>query len=228
VSEEAERPELDAVRRLLAEARHDEPMPDDVAVRLEGVLAGLSRERGEAREDAPVIPLAAHRRRRAAALLVAAAAVVVGGVAVAQQLPRDPGGSATAGRSTAEDRVTAARGQSPTSEPPGKSFQASPGLRQLRIRNGGVLVRPGHITADARSARQAAGPAPTAAVGEAGLREPPPGCVPALGEVEVVRATYRKSPAALVYHAPAGADQVVDLYVCGAAKPVRSVTLPAS
>src|SRR5690242_21244414 len=70
------------VRRLLAEARHTEPMPDDVAARLDGVLADL-------REAPAVTPpadgLAARRRRRTARnWLLAAAAVVVLGVGVNQ------------------------------------------------------------------------------------------------------------------------------------------------
>ena len=34
--------EAERVRRLLAEARHTEPMPDDVAARLDRVIAGLA------------------------------------------------------------------------------------------------------------------------------------------------------------------------------------------
>jgi hypothetical protein len=43
---------------------------------------------------------------------------------------------------------------------------------------------------------------------------------------EVVRATYEKAPAALVYHPPAGSTQIVDLFVCGSSQPVRTITLP--
>jgi hypothetical protein len=60
------------------------------------------------------------------------------------------------------------------------------------------------------------------------LRSIPAGCLPALGDVEAVPATYERAPAALVYHPPAGTTQVVDLYICGTPKPVRSVTLPTS
>src|SRR5688572_21810095 len=80
------------IRRLLAEARHTEPMPEAVAARLDGVLAGLSADRTRlgqqgAHEDhrAPVVDLAARRRRRTAAnLLVAAAAVLVVGFGISQ------------------------------------------------------------------------------------------------------------------------------------------------
>ena len=38
-------PDQDAVRRLLAEARHDEPVPPAVAARLDAVLAELTADR---------------------------------------------------------------------------------------------------------------------------------------------------------------------------------------
>jgi hypothetical protein len=228
VSDEVERPELEAVSRLLAQARHDEPMPDDVAARMDGVLAELKRERARAPEDAPVISLEGHRRRRAAALLVAAAAIVVGGVTAAQHLPLGSGSHPTAGSS--EDGRTTAGGQPPGSQSPPTSPLPGPQLAtqvsKPRIQAGRVLVRPGHFAADALSARQAAGPSPSAPFGEGTLRSVPPGCVTGLGDAEVVPATYELAPAALVYHAPTGTTQVVDLYVCGAPKPVRSITLP--
>lgn len=77
--------ETEAVRALLAQARHDEPVPADVAARLDATLAELSAERHEVR--APVVTLASRRRRMAANALVAAAAVVVLGVGIGQVLP---------------------------------------------------------------------------------------------------------------------------------------------
>jgi hypothetical protein len=233
VSEEAERPELEAVRRLLAEARHGEPMPDDVAARMDRVLRNLSADREVAAGDAPVIDLAAHRRRRAATLLVAAAVIVVGGVTAAQHLPRDSGTPSTAAGAGSQDRSgSGADTASPQLGSAHSPLQPSPGngdtakLYQVRIRAGRVLVRPRHFTVDALSGRQAIGSAPSALVQRRELRRVPAGCIPTLGGVDVVPATYEKAPAALVYHAPAGTTQVVDLYVCGTSKPVRSVTLP--
>ena len=73
------------MRRLLAEARHDEPIPAEVADRLDRVLAGLARDEPGAPGVAPVVDLAARRRRRnAAALLAGAAAVIVAGFGVGQ------------------------------------------------------------------------------------------------------------------------------------------------
>jgi hypothetical protein len=97
------------VRRLLASARLDEPLPTDVGARLDDVLAGLvaARAKGgavesgpapaeDAAEDAaegavegqaaPAAPydLARRRRRVVTWAVAAAASVVVGGVAVGQ------------------------------------------------------------------------------------------------------------------------------------------------
>ena len=82
-------PEQEAdISRLLAEARHDGPIPADVAARLDAVLGDLSADDLEVFETATVTELAGvrHRRRNAGRLLLAAAAVVVGGVAVGQNL----------------------------------------------------------------------------------------------------------------------------------------------
>src|SRR4051794_33004407 len=71
-------PRDEQVRRLLSDARHDEPMPDDVADRLDEVLAGL-------RDDRPPVDLAARQRRRhVRTWILAAAAVVVIGVGANQ------------------------------------------------------------------------------------------------------------------------------------------------
>jgi hypothetical protein len=40
-----------------------------------------------------------------------------------------------------------------------------------------------------------------------------------------VAAEYQHAPAALVYRRVEGSSQVVDLYVCGNPRPVRSTTL---
>ncbi|MCW2736347.1 hypothetical protein, partial [Nocardioides sp.] len=74
-------PEQDAVRGLLADARHDGPVPPEVVARLDETLASLVSERGEApltgNAPAPVVDLGARRRRAAGIGLLAAAAVVV-------------------------------------------------------------------------------------------------------------------------------------------------------
>lgn len=66
----------DAVRRRLAEARHTDPVPADVAARLDATLADLVADRAAVAE---VVPL---RRRRWPAVLAAAAAVTALGFAL--------------------------------------------------------------------------------------------------------------------------------------------------
>lgn len=93
------------VRRLLAEARHDEPIPADVAARLDAAIAGLVADRPDASaadEPSPDVPSLADRRasRRKGWIglgLVAAAAAVVGGIAVGQSLQTPGHDASTAG-----------------------------------------------------------------------------------------------------------------------------------
>ncbi|WP_121254012.1 hypothetical protein [Nocardioides ferulae] len=76
------------VRRLLAAARHTEPMPETVVDRLDGVLARLTAGDdpdletpggiGSSGRSGTVVQLASRRRRARRLLLVAAAAVVAG------------------------------------------------------------------------------------------------------------------------------------------------------
>lgn len=100
------------LRRLLADARHEAPVPADVAARLDEVLGRL-----EAGEDVPsgmsgtgVLELAAARRRRAASMLVAAAAVIAVGIGLGQVVDLSGGGSGS-DSSGAESAVTAERDQ---------------------------------------------------------------------------------------------------------------------
>lgn len=103
------------VRRLLAEARHELPVPDEVAARLDRVLAGLADETASAGAANPttdsthsasgtVVELAAARRRRrnAGKLLVAAAAVIVGGVGIGQVIGTSTDDDADSGASSAD------------------------------------------------------------------------------------------------------------------------------
>src|SRR4051812_28598855 len=90
------------VRRLLADARHEEPIPAEVGERLDRVLAGLSHDEPGASGVAPVIDLAARRRRRnAAAVLAGAAAVVVTGFGIGQGI--DVGSSDDSSDATSAD-----------------------------------------------------------------------------------------------------------------------------
>ncbi|WP_416954942.1 hypothetical protein ACNKF0_22500 [Nocardioides sp. T5] len=78
-------PEQEAVRRLLADTRHDGPPPPDVVARLDDTLAALRAERAAA-DTSPgrVVDIGSRRRRVAGIGLLAAASVVVAGVALGQ------------------------------------------------------------------------------------------------------------------------------------------------
>lgn len=226
----ADSPEIDEVRRLLADARHTEPMPDEVVARMDDVIAGLRESPAEPTDrDDVVVPLSRHRRRRAAGLLVAAAAIVVGGVAVAQNLPSSSQSSTTDAGSSAEDS-----GKSPTHprRTPGAQSFATGGNDSARdggltavLKGGSLVVHPRRFSADALAARKLlrhTRPADSLTT----LDTSACSSVPTQNGV-VVRATYQKAPAALVYRRASGGSQVVDLYVCGSPHPVRSATLPA-
>lgn len=79
-------PQDDAVRRLLADARHDQPMPPQVAARMDRVIADLTADRSSPGNPAPdrVVPL---HRRRLPAFILAAAAVLAIGFGVSQMIP---------------------------------------------------------------------------------------------------------------------------------------------
>jgi len=231
----AESPEIEEVRRLLADTRHLEPMPDDIVARMDDVIDGLRETpAGDAAAsgsvpadpDDTVVPLAAHRRRRAAGMLVAAAAVVVGGVVVAQNLPQPSSSSSVSGGSAAApDRGQGSLGvqRSPGAESFGDNSARS--TLSPVVRHGRLVVHPQHFSVDALAGRRLLQRYASAdSLTTQQLTRCP--SVPT-GHGEVLRATYLRAPAALVYRSASGGSQVVDLYLCGNGHPVRSATLPA-
>ena len=225
-------PDADAVRRLLADARHTGPMPDEVIDRMDAVLADLAgspvgpEEPGGAPTPATVVSLTSQRRHRAAGMLVAAAAIVVGGVVVAQHLPGSSSQSNPSAASRAEDRsLSSAGGRRVRPDAP----QANRGdltAGAAQIRGGRLLVRPQHFTADALAGRRVLESRTPPSAYELLSRSASSCGGPGAGG-ERVRATYQRAPAVLVFHAPGSSSQVVDLYLCGSSSPVRSATLPS-
>ena len=229
----------DWVRDLLATARVTEPVPTDVAARLDDTLARLKSERlesGDARQPAAVVPL----RRRAAPFLAAAAVVaVIGGVAIGQILHGGSGGSANtassdaAGGSSEEQSSAIPRSPQDTARaqaPEGRKY-SSHALPELTS---------GTFPADAARVMQGLSDrAPTPAAGspsaddldqagspKSALTAPPvvatPGLLPlqpscpgpdAPGAV-VVPATLDGRPVALVFRAPSAAAQEVEAWSC--------------
>jgi hypothetical protein len=223
------------IRRLLAEARHTEPIPEAVAARLDEVLAGLSADRDDrgavGDRRAPVIDLAARRRRTAANLLVAAAAVLVVGFGITQVLPNGMSGSdGETAATSAEDSAGGGsadsadagdvdnRNAQPEAGPPGPTeYNSGAAGKAFRIRS----ERFGSDVRRLRTQLLQDG-------SQALVEYPAPDCLTAaVGAGDVVAATYDNAPAAIVLRTPSGDVQVVDLYLCGDGAPRRSITLTA-
>lgn len=222
-------PEQEEVRRLLAGARHDEPMPAPVVARLDRVLAELAEEPAR---DAPVVGLAT-RRRRATQLLVAAAAVIAVGIGVDQLVGNDE--SVTSAETTSDRDEPAAGVEEESAESSGaETGSEASDQADAQAPEDGVTVRRGVVELD----REAYADDVTA------LREQA-GSLDMLGSLDSAYATgvacrsdswgegtfvpvlYDGAPAVLVFRRASGDTQVADLYRCGDRRPHRSVTLPA-
>ena len=234
-------PEQQEVRRLLADARHDEPMPEPVVARLDRVLAGLAEEPVR---EAPVTDLAT-RRRRATSLLVAAAAVIAVGVGVSQVV--DTGTSSQDSQSSADRRAeeapaaeadpgTAMEEREPADDGAGEEGGApapndaqqdtgrsaqdfvtlsretySLDVSALRAQRGALDELSGAYKSDLDA---------YAAAGATCLSD-------TWGEGTFVPVRYDGEPAVLVFRRATGDTQIADLFLCGDDEPRRSVTLPA-
>src|SRR4051794_18157103 len=166
-------------------------MPDDVAARMDAVLADLAAETSS-EPDGPqqsvtpaplhpvVVSLDVRRRRRAAGMLVAAAAIVVGGVVMAQHLPTS---TSQSNATAAEDRGSSA-GDSltvPSTAPVTPRATRHPEAAKLRF--GRVVVSPQRFTTDALAARRLLQKRVTADSSFSALSQTRLGCAaPAVGE----------------------------------------------
>ena len=224
-------PEQEAVRRLLADARHDGPTPPDVVARLDAVLASLAAERGESSpaEDAsaPVVDLGARRRRTAGIGLLAAAAVVVAGVAIGQGLPLQ--GSSDSGSAAGGDSATSERDLSADSGDAAGSQEMAPQAKQSPD------AVPTITTSDPDLAAQLADLEPDTGAsrrtfGSSEQSQAVPRydafCMQGIGPGRRVAADVDGQPGVLVFTPPSGDAQEVRIYVCGDGEAVRSLFLP--
>lgn len=224
------------VQRLLASARHTDPLPAEVAARLDGVLAGLAAADppldGPPHDPAPVTDLDVHRRRRrVTSLLVAAAAVVVVGVGLNQVIDRagdsatsDEGSAADAPAASQEDAGSAGSGAQPARPEKDGTFRARKQVAEVRPESfDSDVLRLQRLVApyNGGDALTADGVQPGDLAAGAACRSS------TWGSGTFVPVSYGGSPAVLVLRRPQGDTQVADLYLCGATTPVRSVTLPA-
>ena len=230
-------PQHDAVRRLLADARHTEPAPPEVVARLDDALAALVAERGaEAPPSGPVapVPLASRRRRAVGIGLLAAAAVVVAGLGVGQVLP---GGGSDAG--SADSTAAGASRDASSDDSPDDSADSDTGLE--RSAEGSAGAGPESLRSYAPQS------------GEPVLASDDPELVDQLVELRSQGVTFRGdasavtspclgpaddggrrvpvqldgSPGVVVFRRPDGGTQRVELYSCAAPDPVRTLTVPA-
>jgi hypothetical protein len=224
-------PDEEQVRRLLADARHDEPLPADVADRLDRVLGEL-REEGR-RTPAPVDLAARRRRRLARNLLVAAAAVVVVGVgirAVDLEVDGDAGGAGDAS-SAMESAPDADEGGDVAGD---RALIIGPTV----VLSSDDLERQVRRLSRADGLRTQSGTAPSAPTnGYLGEEEPleqdssasgaRSWCAdPGWGAGGRIAVRYDGERGVLVLRAPVGDTRDVDLFLCGETVPTRSLTVP--
>jgi len=242
-----------AISRLLADARATEPLPAEVAARLDRVLVGLGEERAGAQEATPGQVLAlASRRRRASVLLVAAAAVVAVGVGLGQVV----GGLDTTNDDSGAASESSAQGDAERGQDQDKntdSLDAGGAVSEKAERDGSTFgeslspasipatvgrVRKASFTADANQLRRAiADDAVDGQFVDLAADQLPRGyvlrgrafdCAPASwGEGVLVPVFFDGTPAVLAYRPAAGDSQVVDLVQCGSGDILGSTTLPA-
>lgn len=209
-------PDEELVRRLLAEARHDEPMPGEVADRLQRALDALGGQHPEHPETTSLVPapdaatsvraIAERRGRRRLLLgvLAAAAVVVIGaGVGRAWQEASSPGGGASASSDAAGSAAD-------------RTAEAAP---QAGGSNGGSGGAPGP-GARLRAAYEALGVRPW----PHGSR---PSCAVAAGPGRRAVVASDGGAALLVLRPVVGGRQPVELLACDTGRLLRSATLPA-
>jgi hypothetical protein len=235
-------PEQDAVRRLLADARHDGPTPPEVVARLDDTLAALVADRGPAplageehRPSAPVVDLGARRRRMAGVGLLAAAAVVVAGVAIGQGLPGmsgsdDAGSTASSDMSTSQEQDAGAPQDSSGNDSGGAADSES----------GAAETGPESLKSTAPAPDAAA---PTLSTTDTDLDQelldlqPLAGarrsatvydgfCLSGIGPGRRLAAEVDGQPGVVVYRPRSGDAREVAIFVCGSGEPVLTLDLP--
>ncbi len=250
-------PEHDAVRRLLADARHDGPPPPDVVDRLDETLASLVAERSggltsddtaddtagdtaghDDRSPGRLVDLGSRRRRVASIGLLAAASVVVAGVALGQALPRGGDDAADSTAGSASDSSVAESpedggGSSADAGGSGPDNLADSEARQPEesfLQPG--LTRPTLFSDDDEDiVPQLVALRPDVTDGSQRLKtlQALRGCdgVEPGPSAAVVSATVDGERGLVVFRRPVGAGQGVELYACGNPAPLRTITLPA-
>lgn len=245
-----------AVQRLLADAAGPEPVPAEVAERLDATLAELQAQRaddaaalvstGVAEEHGVVIPrdeLAARRRGKARILLAAAAVVAVVGVGAGLVNDQSGDDTAAADKITSEDLarpeeasaggVTQDDGMAaPSDSSELSSADQEPEGPVQRVTSDEPLrvIRADHLQDDLVALQHMTLSDPTAVdySGETFAAPQDFVCGPAdFGAGYLVAVEYDGRPAVVAFRAPAGTTQAADVLACGTGDTMHSVTLPA-
>ena len=239
-----EDPAFDELRALLADARVTEPVPADVAARLDATLAALQEER---RAEAVVVPL--RRRRTAARVLVAAAAAVVvtaGGVGIAQVAQERSNGSDStaadavrgdAGASSGSEAPSAPEAQSGTASAPATAKSPLSALKGARLpafttarfadEVAGFDATTRQFSSDNGLDASSAGPTPTAADAPTTTEgRSTTTCVgPTLAGTTSVPILLDGEPAVLVLHEVTAGTQEVDAWSCDGRTELTTTTV---
>lgn len=245
-----------AVRRALAEAGGPEPMPEEIADRLDAVITSLAADRGitpeishpEDHRVLPLDPFARHRRVRARFLLVAAAVVVAGAVGAGVISDRDGSGD---NAMTAADQISdddparsdaGALAESPEDDKVGESTvgqEAAPSqpsgraVEPRRIVTDEPLreVRPDRLREDLVALQHITLPHPAAADYSGATLTAPKDfmCEPAdFGLGYLVGIVYDGKPAVAAFRQSVGETQAAEVLACGTGDVLHSTTLPAT
>ena len=222
-----------AVRRLLAEARVTDPLPADVAERLDATLAALrspamttamttaTTAPTSTATTAPVVALASRRRRVLPGLLAAAAAVVVAGVVAPQVLPLgatsgNDESASSAQDSSGGDQVDSDAPENGASSESQRSKEPTPPTPMVDTASS-VRLRPRHLEADLLALRRHGATADLVAAEV--------GCPAATADG--ILATYAGEPAYVLLAAPTEAGQRAEVLSCADARLLDAAVLPA-
>lgn len=219
------------VRRLLADSRHTEPMPTEIAARLDQVLRELAEHPDVPTESQTPVELASRRRHRVSSMLVAAAAVVVIGVGLGQLVGTrsSPEASSPASDAAAGATSLSESGASDVLGGTGEGYALATPLR----------IREDSFSTDVEDARRALTAARRAGNAESQATSSPENDSSPLGSAAFdcileewgpgafVPVTYTGAPGVLVFRKASEDSQVVDLFGCGSPEVLRSITLPA-
>ncbi|MDZ5619361.1 hypothetical protein [Nocardioides bizhenqiangii] len=226
------------IRALLSGARTTDPMPADVAARLDDVLIGLAAERATL-DPVPadnVVPIARTRRHRVVAVLGAAAAVAVFGLAVGAVVNGDSGEDAGSSAETAVERGgddgAALEEPAPSEaavEDDSETEDQLPGNLAYRKGDRPYAVRSGQLSRDLAAIQERVLVVPADADYERSLVYAPqdfPCRLPQLARGVLVGVRYDDGPAFVRFLEPMGDSQVVEVLQCGTGDLLRSTTLP--